>query len=135
MSISALSSSAEKERSWQLGPGYIHIVDSHHRRGWLRWLTKVRTHQPSLLQLLDNLTQGFEVVDVPSSHTIPPAGLRGGTVTRQHRERRISSVPQKKPFSLPSNRRVGHREAEVRVNSLLGSDGDIHIDPHRRFRA
>jgi hypothetical protein len=49
MSISALSSLAEKEWLGQLGPGYIHIVASRHRRGRMRRLTKVHTHQSGLL--------------------------------------------------------------------------------------
>jgi hypothetical protein len=56
-------------------------------------------------------------------------------VTREHGERHVSYIPQKKPFPLPSNRRVGPQEVEVRVDSLPKLDGDIHATTHRRIHA
>jgi hypothetical protein len=41
-STSTSANSAEKERSGQLGPGYLHIVTSHHQSGWTRWPMKER---------------------------------------------------------------------------------------------
>jgi hypothetical protein len=41
-STSISISSAEKERMGQSGLGYLHIVISHRRSGWTRWLMKVQ---------------------------------------------------------------------------------------------
>jgi hypothetical protein len=40
-------------------------------------------------------------------HTIPPAGLDGGVLTYNHRERRTGIITQEEPLFPPSKRQVG----------------------------
>jgi hypothetical protein len=60
---------------------------------------------------------------------IPPVGLRGGAATREHREQRVSIVPQKAPYFPPPDRRVGHQKAKVWINSRNISDKEAHTAP------
>jgi hypothetical protein len=42
VSASVSTNLAEKGRSGQLGPRYLHIVTSRHRSGWMLWPMKVQ---------------------------------------------------------------------------------------------
>jgi hypothetical protein len=64
---------------------------------------EAHARQPSSQQLLYNLTQGLQPVEVPLGNAIPPFGLGNGVATREHRERRVRVISQKKhTFHHPS---------------------------------
>jgi hypothetical protein len=67
-------------------------------------------------------------------HLVPSFGLRDGTATCELRERRGGIVPQKEPYFPPSEWRVRHQKAEVRINSRDGSDEDVHTTQHRHLQ-
>jgi hypothetical protein len=68
-------------------------------------------------------------------HTVPPVWLGDGVATRQHRERRISVVPQKKPYFLPPVRWTGRQEVKIGINYTPRFDEDVHAAQNRHFRA
>jgi hypothetical protein len=59
--------------------------------------------QPISEQTLEVVTHGLQLAGIFLSYPVPPAGLDGGVLTRNHRERRSSIVPQEEPLILPYN--------------------------------
>jgi hypothetical protein len=66
-------------------------------------------------------------MEVLLRHTVPPFGLRDGAATHEHGKRCVGVVPHNKPYFSQSDRRVGHWEAKVGINSRPRSDKGVHI--------
>jgi hypothetical protein len=117
VSTSTSANSTKKERSGQLGPRYLHIVTLSLPE-WLDMAAdegaeEVRARHPTSEQTLEDVTHGLQQTGVFLGHPIPLAGLDGGALTCNHRERCINVVPQEEPLFLPSNQWVQDPEAEV----------------------
>jgi hypothetical protein len=67
---------------------------------------EVRSRQAISEQTLEDVAHRLQLVGIFLSHPIPPAGLDGGALTRNHTEWRSDVVPQEELLFSPSNRRV-----------------------------
>jgi hypothetical protein len=64
---------------------------------------EVCAHQPISEQTLEDVAHRLQLVGIFPSHPIPPAGLDGEMLTRNHREWRSGIIPQEEPLFSPSS--------------------------------
>jgi hypothetical protein len=75
-----------------------------------------------MLQLLDHLTHGLQLLEVLPGYPIPPVSKGNRADAGKCDERRVDVIPQVKSLLPPPLHRSRHGHVEIRIDTMLELD-------------